>query len=329
VLRTNVAYQVGAGDPGLQSPYRVRPSALLLALGGLAAVGVLLSQVGDPTQLAHVLRHANGAWLAVATALSLATNLPFAIALIGTVPRRLPLWPTTLLQVAMSYSNLAVPGVGGLAVQVRFLQRQGVDLASAMAAGGLLSAFGSVTTQIVLFVSASWLAPDSFHLDDIPIAGLTRDIATGLAAIALAFGAAYSVPRVRHLIQEPLSHAASTIWATMRSGRRLTLLIGGNVVTNLLLAACLLACLRAYDATLSFFTALAISTGLTTLTALVPIPGGATALGSLGMSGALSAFGVPDNVAISVALTNQLVVNYLPAVPGWFATRHLLSTDDL
>lgn len=328
-LRAMVASEVGSSDAGLQSPYRIRPSALLLALGGLVAVGVLLSQVGDPTQLAHVVRHANGAWIAVALALSLGTNLPFAIALIATVPRRLPLWPTTLLQVAMSYSNLAVPGVGGLAVQVRFLQRQGVDLASAMAAGGLLSAVGSVTTQIGLFVGAAWLSPDAFHLDDLPVAGLARDIAIGILAIIVVFGAAFSIPRVRHLIQQPLAHAASTIWGTLRSGRRLALLIVGNTITDLMLATCLVACLRAYDATLSFWTALAISTGLTTLSALVPIPGGSTALGSLGMSGALSAFGVADNVAISVALTNQLVVSYLPAVPGWFATRHLLNIDSL
>ena len=57
----------------------------------------------------------------------------------GTVPIRLPLGPTVELQVAMSFSNLAIPAVGGLGVQVRYLQKQGVDLPSAVAAGGVLN----------------------------------------------------------------------------------------------------------------------------------------------------------------------------------------------
>jgi uncharacterized membrane protein YbhN (UPF0104 family) len=45
---------------------------------------------------------------------------------------------------------------------------------------------------------------------------------------------------------------------------------------------------------------------------------------SVGLSGALVAFGVPKEVAVAAVLTNQLVVNYLPAVPGWFATNRLV-----
>lgn len=63
---------------------------------------------------------------------------------------------------------------------------------------------------------------------------------------------------------------------------------------------------------------------LGTLASLVPIPGGSTAVASVGLSGALVAFGVPKEVAVAVVLTNQLVVNYLPAVPGWFATTRLV-----
>ena len=39
----------------------------------------------------------------------------------------------------MSFSNLAVPAVGGMAAQIRFLQQQGGDLASAVASGAVLA----------------------------------------------------------------------------------------------------------------------------------------------------------------------------------------------
>ena len=51
------------------------------------------------------------------------------IALMGCVPIRLPLWPTTETQVAMSFGNLAIPAIGGIAIQIRFLQKRGLDLA--------------------------------------------------------------------------------------------------------------------------------------------------------------------------------------------------------
>ena len=47
------------------------------------------------------------------------------------------------------------------------------------------------------------------------------------------------------------------------------------------------------------------------------------------MSGALTAAGVPTEAAVAAALVNQVVVSYLPALPGWPATRDLLRAQYL
>ena len=47
------------------------------------------------------------------------------------------------------------------------------------------------------------------------------------------------------------------------------------------------------------------------------------------MSGALAAAGVPTEAAVAAALVNQIVVSYLPALPGWFATKDLLRAEYL
>ena len=47
------------------------------------------------------------------------------------------------------------------------------------------------------------------------------------------------------------------------------------------------------------------------------------------MSGALVALGVPDAVAVSAILTQQLVVSYIPAVPGWWASNDLLHRGEI
>ena len=66
-----------------------------------------------------------------------------------------------------------------------------------------------------------------------------------------------------------------------------------------------------------------------TIASLVPIPGGSTAVSSVGMSGALAAAGVPLEAAVAAALVNQVVVSYVPALPGWFATKDLLRAQYL
>jgi uncharacterized membrane protein YbhN (UPF0104 family) len=102
------------------------------------------------------------------------------------------------------------------------------------------------------------------------------------------------------------------------------LLLVGNLVVSILYAACLLLCIKAYGGDVSFWSLLAVNISIGTIAPLVPVPGGGTAVSVVGLTGALGAFGVPHGIAIAAILTNQLVVTYLPAVVGWFATRNLL-----
>ena len=44
---------------------------------------------------------------------------------------------------------------------------------------------------------------------------------------------------------------------------------------------------------------------------------------------ALVAAGISNEVAVAAVLANQLVANFIPAVPGWWATNDLLHDDYL
>ena len=74
---------------------------------------------------------------------------------------------------------------------------------------------------------------------------------------------------------------------------------------------------------------MAANIAVMTVASTVPIPGGGAAVGTVGLSAVLVSFGVSNNVAAAGALANQLVFYYLPAIPGWFATRQLLRHDYL
>ncbi len=113
----------------------------------------------------------------------------------------------------------------------------------------------------------------------------------------------------------------------MRSPRRLGLLFVGNVLATLLYAFVLIACIAAFGGHVSFWTVLVLNIGIGTIAAMVPVPGGNTAVGAIGMTGALTTVGVGTEIAVAAVLLDQIVVTYIPAVMGWFATRHLMEQD--
>jgi len=328
-VRAEAAHAIGVEEPPLQQLHRVSGTNLMMAVGTLIAISVLLSQVGSPQELWDTITNASPAWLTVAIVVSFATNCATAIALMGTVPIPLPLWRTSELQLSMSFSNLAIPAVGGMAAQIRFLQKQGVDLASAVASGGLLINVGNIVAQVILLGFAVALSPDTFRVQSIPTSSIVELVLVVILVAAVVVGLVLGIPKLRALVMPPVRSATTTMWQAVRSPRRLALLLGGNALNALMYAAVMLACVEAFGGSIDFFTLLALNIFISTIASLVPIPGGNTAVATVGMSGAMTAFGVSTEVAVAAVLANQLVANYLPAIPGWFATNDLLRRDYL
>ena len=181
-----------------------------------------------------------------------------------------------------------------------------------------------VVAQLGLFGLAVWLSPNEIRFANIDAGSLVPFLLLVVLVVGVAAGLVLGVRRLRRVVLPPIEHAAATVWSALRSPRRLAFLIGGNVLAAVFYGFCLQACLAAFGATLSFWSLLAANIFLGTLASLVPIPGGSTAVASVGLSVALVAVGVPKEIAVAAVLTNQLVVNYLPSVPGWFATNRLV-----
>ena len=328
-LRDEVAAATATDPVELEQLHRVSTSTLLMAVGTLFAAAALLGQVGSPTEIWNTLSTGNSAWLVAAFVVSMSTNLAFAVGLMGTIRLRLPLWATTEAQLAMSFSNLAIPVVGGSALQIRFLQRQGADLGEAVAAGGVLAAVGNVAAQLMVFVVAVLLTPDRLDLGNYSPVGIAAGVLALLMIVAVVAGIAFGVPRLRRLILPAFQSGVGTIGEVLRSPSRLVFLILGNATAAVLYGFCLYACLAAFGASVSLWTLLALGIAIGTLASLVPFPGGDAAVSSIGLSGALVAVGVPQDIAIAAVLVNQVIVTYLPAIPGWWATNDLRRRDYL
>src|SRR5215207_4647209 len=307
--------QVGATATGTEAPelrrlFRVQPRSLLMAVGALIGVGVLLSRVGDPEVFWDTVKEADWWFVLLAFLLGIGTDVAFGITFLGNVPIRLPVWPSIELQSAMSFSNLAVPVAADTAMQVRFLQKNGLDLGSAVAAGGILSSVTEIIVQVGLLFLAIWLAPDSIDFGRIDTNQIVVVVLIGVLAIGVAMAVIFGVRRIRHRVLPPIQRALGTVWTAVKTPNRLALLLGGNVVAQCLYAASLLACVEAFGASINFWTLLALNIG--------------TAVSAVGLAGMITAFGVPAAAASAAVLTHQLAVTYLPAIPGWFATNDLV-----
>ena len=123
--------------------------------------------------------------------------MAFGITFLGNVPIRLPVWPSIELQSAMSFSNLAVPVAADTAMQVRFLQKNGLDLSSAVAAGGILSSVSEIIVQVGLLFLAIWLAPDSIDFGRIDTNQIVVVVLIAVLVIGVAMAVIFGVRRVR------------------------------------------------------------------------------------------------------------------------------------
>ncbi len=323
-LSERAAEAVGTHPPELQELYRVNPRRLLMAVGALVAIAVLLSRVGDPVEFWDSIRDANWAYVALALGLGILTDVAYAIAFLGTVPVRIPLWPSIELQSSMSFSNLAVPVAADTAIQIRFLQKFGLDLPSAVATGGIFSTLSELIIQGALFGIAIWLSPDSINFGRIDTNQIVVVVLIVILLVGIGAAVTFSIRRIRRAVVPRIVRAASTVWDAMKSPTRVALLVFGNIAANCLYAASLLACLHAFGSSVDFWTLLAVNIGITLIASLVPFPGGGTAVSAVGISGLLVALGVPTAAATAAVIAHQLAVSYLPAIPGWFASNDLV-----
>ncbi len=328
-LRTDTATALTTEPPQLRQLYRVHPRSLLMAVAALAAVGFLFTRIGDPGEFWATIQDANWWFVVLALFLGMMTDVTFGVTFLGNVPIRIPLWPSIELQSAMSFSNLAVPVAADSAMQVRFLQKQGLDLPSAVATGGVLSSVSEIVVQVALFFVALWLAPDSIDFGRIDTGKIVVVVLIVVFILLVGVAVVFGVRRIRSAVLPPVARATRTVWGAVKTPSRLALLIFGNIAAQGFYAASLLACLAAFGQSVNFWTLLALNIGIATIASLVPIPGGGTAVSSVGLAGMLTAFGVDPAAGAAAVLAHQLAVTYIPAIPGWFATNDLIRKGEL
>jgi uncharacterized membrane protein YbhN (UPF0104 family)/tRNA A-37 threonylcarbamoyl transferase component Bud32 len=323
-LRAAAAAAAGVPEPELVPLRRIGPRDVLTMAALVFAAYLIISQLAEIGfgTIARELGDAEPVWVLVALLLAQSAFIGNGVSVRGAVPAPLPLLPCVVLQSAMKFVNLTVPSSAGrIAMNLRFLQQQGVSRAQALAAGAVDDVSNTIVQMglflIVLpFVGAS--VDVQFHGTG-PDARLLAAIGVALVVSLLVV---VFVPKVHQRVVPGVKSALAGLWSVARDRRKRVELFGGTAASELLYSISLGATCLAYGIHLNVAQLVFVNTSAAVLSGLIPVPGGIGAA-EAAISAGLIAMGVDESTAFAVALTQRLCTFYLPPIWGYLSLRWL------
>ncbi|MGR7027074.1 lysylphosphatidylglycerol synthase domain-containing protein [Geodermatophilus sp. URMC 62] len=319
-IRAAVSQRCGVPEPRLADLERIRPRTLLVVGVLVLATYLLVPQLGDVAGMAERVRHADWAWSPLVLATSALTYVGAALSLAGAVPGRLRAVPTFVAQLASSFAGRLVPaGLGGIALNVRFLQRSGVDVAVATSGVGLSYAAGTVVHVLLLLGFGVWAGRS---LPDVARPVESPPVAWGALAVLALTVAASAVPAVRRYVVTrlgpPLRRSVHGLDGTLRSPGKVVLLLGGSAATTLGYLLCLYLSTRALGGDVGLAPVGAVYLAGAAVAAFAPTPGGLGALEAALVAG-LVGVGMDHTIAVPAVFLYRIATFWLPVLPGWAA----------
>ena len=325
--RTRAAAIAASGDDAdqdLARLQRVRPRTLLVIAALAGAFYFLLPQIAQVSNSWHALQSANWAWLPVVIALSALTYLASAAALIGSVPGPVSFGPAVLVQGASSFINRVSPAnVGGMALNVRFLQKSGTDTPASVAAVGVNSLAGAVMHLVLMVVFFALAGHDLTKAFKLPSGSKILLI---LAVIIAVIGVILATRPGRRWTRKQLIPGVRSAVGSLRQAAaspvKLGLLLGGSALITLAYIAALAASVQAFGPGPGLVALGAVYLGAAALAAAAPTPGGLGAIEAALVAG-LTGVGMQPGPAVSAVLLYRLATYWLPVLPGWLCWRFL------
>jgi uncharacterized protein (TIRG00374 family) len=321
-LRESLAKAFGVDVPKLVEAKRISWPNLLMVVGSLIGLWAIIGVLSDASGSLDVMRGASWGWVALAFVLAQLPVLSDAWALTGAVVAPMPYGRC----VALETSNLFTSLVGGQAavfgVRVRFFQRQGLEVDSAVSAGAIASTASWVVKTLLFLISIPFAVGD-FHVPS--SGGGEKQAAVWIViivvlAVAVVAAVVTLVPRVRRLATERARPHLITIWSDLKviatEPRKIVYVLAGATISQLLIALCLGATLHAVGEHLSLATIIVVQTLASIIGGAAPVPGGAGVI-EAGTIAGLTAAGVPQSQAVAAVFIERLWTAYLPPVWGW------------
>ena len=305
---------------------RFSTRTVLMAVVALVAVWTLLAQL-DFQQVSAAVSQANIWWMLAALAFSVATYVGAGLTLVAFSPERLSLWRSTEVHLASAVVSLVAPaGVGGAAINLRFLNRKGVPTAVGVATVALVQVVQFIVTVVLLVVLAAMTGQST---------GLTLPsgwVLVAAGAIVVVAAVILVIPQARTWAWAKIEPTYRQVWPrlvwVMSNPMRLALGVGGALMLSLSYILSFSASLWAFGYTVPFAVLAITYLASNTVGSIVPSPGGIGPV-ELALTAGLVAAGVPYGVALSTAIVYRLVTFWIPIPVGWLSLQRLQKVGDL
>jgi uncharacterized membrane protein YbhN (UPF0104 family)/tRNA A-37 threonylcarbamoyl transferase component Bud32 len=307
---------------------RLSPRTLLtVGAGCVAAYLVLYQLTSSKISPAAILRTASPWWAIVAVLASVATYVAAGMVLTGFIPEKLPVVRNFLVQVAAGFVSIVAPAaVGGVALNTRYLQKQGIGTGPAVSAVGASQAVGFVM-HISLIAAFGFIAntgsnsSGSYAPSTVIIAILLSIAMIVMVTIGIPPLRKFAVMRLKPFFEGTLPRLLDVA----QNPEKLAIGLGGTIVLSLMNALCLWASILAIQphAHITYATTAVVFLTAQAVGSVIPVPSGIGTV-ELAMAGALTSIGgLPASVGTPAVFLFRMLRTYLPVIPGYFAFTHL------
>ncbi|WP_053851721.1 lysylphosphatidylglycerol synthase domain-containing protein [Streptomyces sp. NRRL B-24085] len=303
---------------------RVKPRTLISFIAGAIGAYFLLTQLTH-IEFGPLVANAEWGWVAAAVLFSACSYFAAAMSLLGFVPERVGFMRTVAAQVAGSFVKIVAPAaVGGVALNTRFLQRQGVRPGLAVASVGASQLFG-LGCHILMLLSFGYLT----GTEKTPSLSPSRTVIAGLLTVAVLVLVVTSVPFLRKFVvtrvRSLFAGVVPRMLDVLQRPQKLITGIGGMLLLTACFVMCLDASIRAFGnegTSLSIASVAVVFLAGNALGSAAPTPGGVGAVEAT-LTVGLIAVGLPKEVAAPAVLLFRLLTLWLPVLPGWLAFNQL------
>jgi undecaprenyl-diphosphatase len=327
-LRTEILEVTGSPEPELAEIERVSARRVAVWLFTGVAVYLLIHQLSDVQLLAQQVRDVDWRWLPAVVAMAVLSYAAATLSAVGSVPDRLPPWPTFVAQVGASFVNWVTPAkVGGLALGARFMERQGVHPAVAVTGAGINAVAGAIMHAALLAFFVVVVGVGGLHGVHPPSSRTVALVGLGILAAA---GLVAAVPAGRRLVYRHVVPSVRRAIVGMRElathPGKLALLFGGSALVTMCYAFALVACVEAFGGGLTVPAIIATYLVGAAIAQAAPTPGGIGAVEAALIAG-LTAAGLDKETAVPAVFLFRLATFWLPILPGWLAFTWLQRSD--
>ena len=307
---------------------RIRPRGVITLVAAVIAAYIVIGQF-DRAKFVPVLRSADWTWVLVALGLSAVTYLGAAWSLSGFVLEKLSLARTFLVQLAGTFVTLVTPAaVGGVALNIRYLNKAKVPAADAASSVGVSQVF-AFALHITLLVIFAALTGGS-HGPSFRVPGWAYIALAVLLAVVLVV---FALPAGRRLIRSRVAPALGQVIPRLldiaQKPAKLTEGIGGALLLTVSYILCLYVSVLAVGSKGQFVAIAVVYLTGNAVGSIVPTPGGLGAVEAALSAGLTAVAHIGGAYAVSAVLLFRLLTFWLPIPVGWVAMNYLQRHDAL